>query len=468
MTLKHASSKRIWVLGIAMAATVQLLFLFLSADQPVTAGPTWKRAGDGNLKAVQIRGETLLVSESQDLTPYLDIRKKGYRTIAAYRPDRAEPVPAESVVMSFRDRQGEPIDITCVRVNGVIASCDENRARFGRSPDGGRIFLETGEALWVAAADGTGWKDVSGPGYEEAMNRYMQLWNLPDEIAEESLPKEARDAVARLRMRSEPSGASNESGASKTTGERRPGMVTKAELLEALPENGPLNWVSQSMWLDDRRIVFASNRDRFPWRWESGIWVVDVETGQLEKWMDGEKEGSLYPIFAKEEKVIVYGGNRDLYDFHVKTRQVQKYAIHGTPISVSPNGRYVLYNPVNDDSVVKSDIVILDLQTSEQTLIPHKHPYYVFMKGDWDFSNSRFAFYAQRGDKEYGGELFILNVKTKKLDFIPSITEMGKIDPNGALSWLESDQVVVSTTEKGSWILDVRLGGDRDDIKRKE
>lgn len=455
--LKHASSKRFWLLGLAIAAATEALFLLISAAPPAS-DPAWKRAGDGNLKVVRIRGETWLVSESQDLTPYLNVRKRGYRTIAAYRPDRPESVPAESVTMSFRDRNGEPIDITCVRVSGVIASCDENRARFGRSPDGNRIFLETGNALWVAAADGTGWRDVSGPGYEKAFARYEQLWNLPDYVPEESLSKEALEAVTRLRMLQEPSEASGRAEVSETVIERRPGMVARLELLEAVPENGPLNWVLESRWIDGRRIVFGTNRDRFPWRWESGIWVVDVETGQLEKWMDGVGQGGLYPFFANETKVVIYGGDHNLYEFRIRTKQIRKYAIHGFPISVSPDGRYALYHPTGDDGVMKVEMVVLDLEAGKEVVVvPMQDPYYRVDQGAWNKDNSKFAFTSLSiREKDYKGDVFLLDLQSRRLHWIPPSPEMGPIDPNGALSWLDRDRLVVSTTEKGSWMVNVR------------
>lgn len=214
--------------------------------------------------------------------------------------------------------------------------------------------------------------------------------------------------------------------------------------------NNALQWTVKPKWVSPNVIAFSSNRDVYPAGYASSIWTMNIETGEVHKLIDASgTNDELHVFYADEESIIAWGGmTRNVYRYEFKDGAITTYPINGVPFSVSNNGDVLLYKQVDDSATQLPSISILDLANGNVSMVDHLSDHQIY-NGAWDDSNRFYAFYS-RSFRELGARLFVFDVVNEAIQELQTSKASGLIDPNGSISWLDNQHLIISA-EHGSW-----------------
>lgn len=221
------------------------------------------------------------------------------------------------------------------------------------------------------------------------------------------------------------------------------------------PHNNTLNWAINPKWVNDHMIVFTSNRDVFPEEYASSIWSINIETEEIKKIIDATiTNDELHVIYSDSVNLIVWGGiTHTLIHYSFVDASVKSFGINGVPFNVSNNGEIVLYNALDKTSTLLPVISALNIHSGEITNVEHLNDHQVY-SGSWSKDNNLFAFYS-RSYKDFSAQVFIYNHINQSINEIQVPKDKGLIDSHSSISWLNDNQIIISS-EQGSWTITVR------------
>lgn len=143
-------------------------------------------------------------------------------------------------------------------------------------------------------------------------------------------------------------------------------------------------------------------------------------------------------------------GSDYVYKHILGSGHTYQYEINGSPFSVSEDGRYVLYNELDETATALPDISILDLQSGRISRVQHQQNHHIY-NGAWNEENTAFAFCSASFEEQWG-QLFVLNLKDDTVRRIGIPDKLGHIDRHGAISWLGGHLLI--NTDQGAWKID--------------
>jgi hypothetical protein len=179
-------------------------------------------------------------------------------------------------------------------------------------------------------------------------------------------------------------------------------------------------------------IVFSSNRDAVPDDWSDSLWTVDTGSGEASKLAGAVPDGAAYVVLHADGQSVVARGSDYVYQHIIGSGHTAQYELSGVPFSVSEDGRYVLYNELDETDTALPDISILDLLSGRISRVPHQKKQTIH-NGAWNEGNTSFAFYSKSFD-ESRARLFVLNLTDNTVRRIKLPDKLGHIDPHGAIS----------------------------------
>lgn len=204
------------------------------------------------------------------------------------------------------------------------------------------------------------------------------------------------------------------------------------------------NGLEQS-WVDDKRIVFAS---------EGATYVINVETGRIDF---GPFKGFIPAHFAMGGKVLMYPGGdsskqQGLYELDTATgkmRLVLPYTKDICHVQYSPNGRKALFTTDGN-----THLVVANLDGSGIKVLPGKKP----MHFQW-FDDQSFFGYAQKGvvgvdlKKHRKYELYLWDLDGKIIEHLAGhgCHGAGRVDGKyfAGESWYDSNPIVFRLYSRG-------------------
>lgn len=368
--------------------TFSLIAIILNL--PIFTSNSWSKIGEGNLKSIVIDGETFLVTEREDFSNFTGERNFGFRMIAGKKPNGEsfidEKVEQKNITFNLYNGTKE---IKSLSIKNTIVSSE---VEIKLAKDNSKVFYNLGsDGLWVSNADGSNLTNIGLRGLDEIIQK-----------------------------------TSNE------------GIF--------------LNWINQPYWVGNSKIVFMSNRDVYPDQWYSSIWIMDSDGTNVRKIIDAvQNKEELNLLYADEKMVIAYAGIKDsIYKYYFDTEQLTIYEVNGSPVSVSNNGKYILYNEIGEDFTVKSDIMILNTNTDAINKVEYPKGYQVF-NGAWSQNNQYYAFYSESIGEPIT-KLFLLDVNNLTLQEIDKpFYVKEKMNSSGSISWLNDDNLIISLIDSTSW-----------------
>lgn len=355
-----------------------------------------KIVGEGNLKVIHIGETTYLANESQDLTFFTNERVRGYRAleVKVLKGKKYKNINAEKITLNTDDYA--VLDkLECLIANNTIVSCDSATQH---SPDDTKVIVDLGDGIWLINIDGTQLSDISREGYVELMNKAIE---------------------------------------------------ENSELIN------PIIWANYPVWINNHSIAFTSNRDVFPNKYAASIWTIDISTGVTIKIVDAsETSDELQVIYADESQLIIWGGiSKNVFHYSLTEKVLSEYKINGVPISVSNNGEILLYNALDQSDSLLPDVSSLELLTGKMTTVKHADKHQIY-NGVWNSDNLQFAFYS-RNFEQFSAGVFIYDHANQSIKnpALPDI--LGLIDPQGAISWLNEDELLISA-DQSSWSIRIK------------
>lgn len=415
-------NKQTKILSVFVIAAMILSTWSYYSSKMTFADPIWAKVGDGNFKSIQVKDESYLVNDREDLTDVDGKRRFGFKAINGLKDnqEKFEEVNTELVTLNFDSLEGKQT-FKSIKINGEIVASE---VEMTKSPDGSKILFDLPDGVWISDVDGANLHNIAFNG-KETFNKHL------DEVKSH---KHEHDEM----------GEEHDDNAEEQTME--------ASLDEPLENHGMTVWWShEAKWAGNNQISFMSNRDVFPDKWFTSIWTMDTQGNNVNKIIDGiESQEELNLLYADSEQVIALGGIQHIiYSFNQSTKETKTYPIQGVPFSVSDDGRYVLFNELDNEYTLISDISVLDLSSGLISKINHPAGYQVF-KGAWSPDNKAFAFYT-RETTGLNAELYLLDLDTLSDINVEYANGAGEVDPLSAISWINNHSVIVNMMDQSTW-----------------